>query len=107
MYFQHKSMDLATLHMKVPYDRKYFSEEAIDLLQRLLCRSPGDRLGAQGSSEVKEHPFFQSIDWGLLSCGMIDPPYVPEKNINAAPQNAIGLFEEVSVGTPTTVCTCP
>uniref|UniRef100_A0A672JTN3 non-specific serine/threonine protein kinase n=1 Tax=Salarias fasciatus TaxID=181472 RepID=A0A672JTN3_SALFA len=41
--------------------------DAQDLITRLLRQSPLDRLGTGGASEVKQHPFFQGLDWnGLL-----------------------------------------
>lgn len=33
--------------------------------------------GEKGIEEIKDHPFFESIDWGLLEAGYIDPPFVP------------------------------
>ncbi|XP_042371472.1 microtubule-associated serine/threonine-protein kinase 3 isoform X2 [Plectropomus leopardus] len=41
--------------------------DAQDLITRLLRQSPLDRLGTGGAAEVKQHPFFQGLDWnGLL-----------------------------------------
>jgi len=40
--------------------------EARDLIDRLLCMDPSKRLGSNGSDEIKEHPFFEDIDWGNL-----------------------------------------
>ncbi|CAG0880561.1 unnamed protein product [Darwinula stevensoni] len=36
------------------------------LIIALLQQSPLDRLGTGGSAEVKEHPFFDSVDWDSL-----------------------------------------
>jgi len=33
--------------------------------------------GEKGIEEIKDHPFFESIDWGLLEAGYLDPPFVP------------------------------
>lgn len=42
-------------------------DDAKDIIIRLLNHSPIDRLGAGGVHEVKEHIFFESLDWdGLL-----------------------------------------
>ncbi|XP_071532391.1 microtubule-associated serine/threonine-protein kinase 3 isoform X5 [Panulirus ornatus] len=42
-------------------------EDAKDLITALLHHSPLDRLGTVGGAiEVKEHPFFASIDWDSL-----------------------------------------
>ncbi|XP_032321138.1 microtubule-associated serine/threonine-protein kinase 3 isoform X12 [Camelus ferus] len=41
--------------------------DAQDLITRLLRQSPLDRLGTGGTHEVKQHPFFRTLDWaGLL-----------------------------------------
>ena len=38
-----------------------------DIIAQLLVRDPEKRLGSRaGAEEVKAHPFFSEIDWGLL-----------------------------------------
>ncbi|KAG9444134.1 hypothetical protein H6P81_015474 [Aristolochia fimbriata] len=46
----------------------YFSDEATDLIDKLLDTDPSKRLGAgpDGYAALKMHPFFQGIDWELL-----------------------------------------
>ncbi len=40
------------------------SNEAKDLIKKLLCRDPRKRLGAsRDSEEIKEHEFFKDINW--------------------------------------------
>lgn len=42
-------------------------DDAKDIIIRLLNHNPVDRLGAGGVLEVKEHIFFEGLDWdGLL-----------------------------------------
>ncbi|KAJ6044021.1 serine/threonine-protein kinase gad8 [Penicillium canescens] len=41
-------------------------QAAEDLLAKLLSRNPLQRLGANGSEEIKSHPFFDEIDWPKL-----------------------------------------
>ena len=42
-------------------------DDAKNLISNLLQQNPLDRLGATGAIEVKEHIFFEGLDWdGLL-----------------------------------------
>ncbi len=42
-------------------------DDAKDLIARMLQQNPMDRLGLGGAQEVKEHIFFDGLDWdGLL-----------------------------------------
>ncbi|KAI9651234.1 Serine/threonine-protein kinase [Ciborinia camelliae] len=50
---------------------------AKDLLQKLLDRKPDQRLGANGASEIKAHPFFHSIDWRKLLQRKYEPTFKP------------------------------
>ena len=50
---------------------------AKDLLIRLLDRKPDKRLGANGASEIKSHPFFHSIDWRKLLQRKYEPAFKP------------------------------
>lgn len=43
------------------------SQEARDFMQKLMTLDPTQRLGANGSEEVKEHPFFAGIDWDAVT----------------------------------------
>ncbi|OBA28833.1 Pkinase-domain-containing protein [Hanseniaspora valbyensis NRRL Y-1626] len=54
-----------------------FDEDAKDLLIRLLNRDPAKRLGANGSSEIKKHPFFSQLSWKRLMLKGYIPPYKP------------------------------
>lgn len=42
--------------------------DAKDFLQKLLVRDPEKRLGSmRGVKELKEHPFFNGINWQTLA----------------------------------------
>ena len=92
-----KGMDKATLEWEPTYEKEYFSTEAADLIKKLLIKDPSKRLGHNGAHEVKEHPFFSSVDWVKLEAGLLTPPFVPSGVTNASKQSEIGEFEDVDV----------
>mmetsp|Transcript_8256 Transcript_8256/g.10223 ORF Transcript_8256/g.10223 Transcript_8256/m.10223 type:complete len:307 (-) Transcript_8256:6-926(-) len=50
-----------------PDDDDYaISDSAKDLIKRLLAFEPSDRLGSGGVQEIKDHPWFEGIDWDNL-----------------------------------------
>ncbi|PPE00048.1 hypothetical protein GOBAR_DD02940 [Gossypium barbadense] len=50
---------------------------ARDLIRGLLVKEPQHRLAyRRGATEVKQHPFFQSVNWALIRCA--NPPEVPK-----------------------------
>ncbi|KAL7330598.1 hypothetical protein PS15p_205516 [Mucor circinelloides] len=50
------------------------SDEAKDLLSRLLCKSRDKRLTSV--AEIKSHPFFNDINWSTLRTSAV-PPFIP------------------------------
>ncbi|XP_060862425.1 atypical protein kinase C-like [Metopolophium dirhodum] len=55
---------------------KYLSGEATCVLKGLLNKNAVDRLGCFG--DVKDCPFFKSIDWKMLEQKKIQPNYIPQ-----------------------------
>lgn len=47
---------------------KNLSEKVQHLLKKLLSRNPAKRLGSgrRDASEIKEHPFFENVDWAAV-----------------------------------------
>ena len=58
--------------------KPFFSEQTKNLLQGLLEQNPNMRLGSKGIQEIKDHPFFESIDWKALSELRVGVPYKPQ-----------------------------
>lgn len=47
-----------------------------DLIRGLLAKEPQGRLGVKrGAAEIKQHPFFEGVNWALIRCST--PPGVP------------------------------
>ncbi|GMH23917.1 hypothetical protein Nepgr_025760 [Nepenthes gracilis] len=60
---------------------------ARDLIRGLLVKEPQHRLAyRRGAAEIKQHPFFQSVNWALVRCA--SPPEIPKA---AASENAPGV----------------
>ncbi|KAI9252421.1 kinase-like domain-containing protein [Phascolomyces articulosus] len=58
------------------------SEECIDLVTKLLDRTPFERIGCGqgGFEQFKQHPWFSQIDWHKLETKEATPPFTPSKN---------------------------
>eukprot|EP00347_Sterkiella_histriomuscorum_P007156 403350050 len=69
-----------------------FSDVAKSFLEGLLQKKPKDRLGFSSSNEIKEHQFFQSIDWEQLEKKLIKPPFKPRVNGEEDTQNIDMVF---------------
>jgi protein-serine/threonine kinase len=52
------------------------SNASRDLIRGLLAKEPQSRLGVKrGAAEIKQHPFFEGVNWALIRCST--PPGVP------------------------------
>lgn len=52
------------------------SFSARDLIRGLLVKEPQNRLAfKRGATEIKQHPFFEGVNWALIRCAT--PPEVP------------------------------
>ncbi|KAL3315015.1 Beta-adrenergic receptor kinase 2, partial [Cichlidogyrus casuarinus] len=73
------------------------SSEMRSLLEGLLARDVESRLGCmgRGSLEVKEHPYFEGVDWQQVYLQKYPPPLIPPRGeVNAADAFDIGSFDE-------------
>lgn len=59
---------------KVPRDAN-LSKEATDLIYKLVC-DKDERLGTNGATEIKQHPFFKGVDWNNIR--NTKAPWIPE-----------------------------
>ena len=58
--------------IEVPED---VSEEAKDLIRKLLCKDPTKWLGFNGAHEIKSHPWFKGINWSNVAKWKLNPPF--------------------------------
>jgi serum/glucocorticoid-regulated kinase 2 len=69
------------IHRKIISKPLHFPDfippSAKDILTKLLTRNPKKRLGANGASEIKAHPFFNCIDWAKLLRREYEPTFKP------------------------------
>lgn len=72
------------------------SYEAQDLINRLIIHNPSQRLGANGSTEVKAHPFFRGVDWDNLA--LQKAAFVPNPNSVDDTSYFVSRFPQMSVG---------
>ncbi|OMP00739.1 hypothetical protein COLO4_12410 [Corchorus olitorius] len=71
-----------------------------DLIRGLLVKEPQHRLGVKrGATEIKQHPFFEGVNWALIRCST--PPEVPrpmETELPGMPGKFGPAAEPVGVG---------
>lgn len=48
-----------------------------NILKGLLEKNPVNRLGANGSDQIKNHPWFSKVNWNALLTRAIKAPFVP------------------------------
>ena len=77
-------------YFKIPSEVK-ISPEAEDLIMKLI-NNPNKRLGKNGASEIKKHPFFKDIDWDNIR--NLKPPFIPEIE-NEYDTKYFETFEEI------------
>ena len=67
------------------------SEDAKDLIRKLLDRKVQTRLGSQsGIEEIKKHPFFATIDFNMILQKKYPAPFIPNLN----DQTDVQYFDE-------------
>ena len=68
------------MHAELKFPKKIpMSDEAKDLLKKLLIKKQNNRLGAQnGFAEIRTHPFFSGFDFDSLLSKKLTPPFIPK-----------------------------
>ncbi|XP_026495247.1 ribosomal protein S6 kinase beta-2 [Nymphalis io] len=55
----------------------YLTQDARDLIRRLMKRSETQRLGATGAAAVRGHAFFKHVQWDDVFARRLEPPIKP------------------------------
>lgn len=87
----------AVLHSPVKFPSN-MSQPARDLVTKLLDRDPTTRLGSNGVEEVKQHPFFQDLDWDDVLEKKTLPEWVPQIQSAVDTSNFDGDFTQEPTG---------
>jgi serine/threonine protein kinase len=72
------------IHAKVlgqdPSFPKYFKSVAVNFIGELLVKDKARRLGsgASGFQEIKNHRWFEAVDWDVMARRMYSPPIAPQ-----------------------------
>ena len=76
--FQTGKVDINEYKKKIVLPNN-FSEEAKDLITKLLDLDPKKRIGAgnKGFENLKKHKYFEGINWNDLENKKITPPFIP------------------------------
>lgn len=74
--------------------KELFDREAVKFLNGLLTRDVNKRLGCgpSGFRNIKDHPFFEQIDWDKLETQNQTAPYIPKKEVNAKDESKMKTF---------------
>ena len=54
------------------------SDEAKNIISKLLEKNPGSRLGRTGLNEIKSHPFFGNLNFEMVNNKKLKSPYKPK-----------------------------
>ncbi|XP_030530827.1 serine/threonine-protein kinase D6PK-like [Rhodamnia argentea] len=75
---------------------------ARDLIRGLLVKEPQHRLAyRRGATEIKQHPFFESVNWALIRC--TSPPDVPKPVTLESPMKPASSTPQASASEATGV----
>ena len=70
---------IATMNVQIKPEEKpkEWSNESVDICNNLLQRKEELRLGSKGIEKIKNHPWFNDINWNDLLNKKVNPPFVP------------------------------
>ena len=94
-------INLKIYEKKVDFPRK-ISNEARDLIEKFLVINPTERLGygPNGTDDIKNHPFFNGVDWDLAIQKKYKPPFIPKLKNDVDLRYFDNCFTDEPIGGP-------
>jgi len=80
--------------VEIGYDEDCVTPEAQDLINQLLTLDHTKRIGSNGASEIKNHPFFAGISWDTLRTQRA--PIIPEQKGAEDTENFVRLKDKIT-----------
>lgn len=79
------------------------SKDAQDIICKLLDKNPNTRLGRNGLSEIKSHPFFTTLDFDLIFKKKLNAPFKPTVEHDKDVKNFDEEFTTEDIGAQTLI----
>ena len=94
-------INLKIYEKKIDFPRK-ISNEARDLVEKFLVVNPTERLGygPNGTDDIKNHPFFNGVDWDLAIQKKYKPPFIPKLKNDVDLRYFDNCFTDEPIGGP-------
>ena len=94
-------INLKIYEKKIDFPRK-ISNEARDLIEKFLVINPTERLGygPNGTDDIKNHPFFNGVDWDLAIQKKYKPPFIPKLKNDVDLRYFDNCFTDEPIGGP-------
>ena len=94
-------INLKIYEKKIDFPRK-ISNEARDLIEKFLVVNPTERLGygPNGTDDIKNHPFFNGVDWDLAIQKKYKPPFIPKLKNDVDLRYFDNCFTDEPIGGP-------
>ena len=73
-----------------------WSSDSIDFVNGLIKRKPVQRLGSNGPSELKMHPWFKDFNWEQLNNYKMPSPFKPSKDDNYDKKNSESEWKDMN-----------
>lgn len=94
-YVENRQELFERIKFDIPKYPSSLSQNAKSLIEQLLKKDPAKRLGA--SSKVRDHPWFEDVNWQALFEKRYEAPFVPKIGNEADLQHFDPEFTEIPI----------